>query len=84
MRYRTDGFQEIGEADVVESTPDGDVDALPGATDLAQRLDVRIIAEGVPGTTMIGWRDVLTEGEIRAVYRHVCSLGADRPEGSGG
>ncbi|MCP5067253.1 MAG: hypothetical protein GY946_11865 [bacterium] len=61
----------------------------PDLTDVARAASfgederIRIIADGVPGTTMIGWKGLLTEGEIRAVYRHVCSLGVDRPDGDG-
>jgi len=43
----------------------------------------RIIAEGVAGTTMVGWKTVLTETEILAVNRHLCTLIHDEREGSG-
>ena len=53
------------------------------ATSFSGEDRMRIIAEGVEGTTMIGWNSVLTENEIVAVYRHLCALMQDAREGSG-
>lgn len=40
----------------------------------SDEVRIEIIAEGVEGTTMVGWHDVLTEPEILAVYGHLCTL----------
>jgi mono/diheme cytochrome c family protein len=42
---------------------------------------IEFITEGIEGTPMIGWKDVLSEEEIRAVYAYLRSLAEDRPDG---
>lgn len=36
---------------------------------------INVVANGSPGTAMIGWRGTLSDGEIEAVAGHVQSLG---------
>ena len=60
-----------------------DLTDLDRAASFSGEDRLRIIAEGVEGTTMIGWNSVLTENEIVAVYRHLCALMHDAREGSG-
>ena len=75
-----------GEGDVprpAEIQP-GDLTDPERASSLSEEERLRIIAEGIDGSPMIGWGGVLSEEEILAVYLHLCSLRIGAREGSGG
>jgi mono/diheme cytochrome c family protein len=54
--------------------PPGSLKDPERAAFLSERAKLRIIRDGSEGTPMTGWKDVLTESEMRAVLAHVQTL----------
>jgi len=54
--------------------PPGSLKDPVRAAFLSDRAKLRIIRDGSEGTPMLGWKDVLTEPEMRAVFAHVQTL----------
>lgn len=57
--------------------PPGDLRDPVRARFFSERAKLAIIADGIEGTPMIGWKDLLNEAEMRGVLAHLRTLVAD-------
>ena len=60
--------------------PPGDLADPRRAAFFSERAKLRIVADGSPGTPMVGWKGVLTEADRRAVIAHLRTLASGDPE----
>jgi mono/diheme cytochrome c family protein len=74
--------QGQGRVSELLTTDPGDMTDRERAEFFSDRERIRFIADGMDGTPMIGWKEVLSDEEILAVYGYFCSLAEREGEGS--